>query len=393
MLAASAHIGLAGDYMSDETREWWGRVGGVQLLISLVLIGLGAVALLGPHTFDLMRQQAAWFDLHESSVKTALSAAWAVLTGIGVLAGRSHGTGTGRGQPVLEFVGKVAPVVFVFGYLLILATLIHAVVPQIAVASWRDGIPTTFELCEVEAHLQARASGRALADVLADTRGGAVWNPGCRASGVTGGAALGGLLLMLVSSGVLAWLISWRVNLNEFSLHTFYRNRLVRCFLGASRRREPHPFTGFDAKDDVPLATPSPDAPDRPVRPYPIFNTAINLVAGKNLAWQERKAASFVFTPEVLRVRIPRRRRPARRAEGRGDTRRGECGGAAEGGRERGDYRAGPGRRREAPQRLRTYAASTRTIPGRSPWGWPSPPPAPPPRPTWATTRRPRWPS
>ena len=300
MLAASAHIGLAGDYMSDETREWWGRVGGVQLLISLALIVLGAVALLGPHTFDLMRQQAAWFDVHESSVKMALSAAWAVFTGIGVLAGRSRRTGTGRGHPVLEFAGTVAPVVFVFGYLLILATLIHTAVPQLAVAPWGNGVPATFEMCEVEAHLQARASSRPLAEVLtADTRrGAAAWNPGCRVSGVTGVSALGGLFLMLVSSGVLAWLISWRVNLNEFSLHTFYRNRLVRCFLGASRRREPHPFTGFDAKDDVPLATPSPDAPDRPVRPYPIFNTAINLVAGKNLAWQERKAASFVFTPE-----------------------------------------------------------------------------------------------
>jgi hypothetical protein len=30
---------------------------------------------------------------------------------------------------------------------------------------------------------------------------------------------------------------------------------------------------------------------------YHIINTALNLVTGENLAWQERKAASFVFTP------------------------------------------------------------------------------------------------
>jgi hypothetical protein len=31
--------------------------------------------------------------------------------------------------------------------------------------------------------------------------------------------------------------------------------------------------------------------------PYPIFGTALNLVRGKELAWQNRKASSFIFTP------------------------------------------------------------------------------------------------
>ena len=32
-LCVTAHLGLAGRHMSEETREWWGRVGGVQLLV------------------------------------------------------------------------------------------------------------------------------------------------------------------------------------------------------------------------------------------------------------------------------------------------------------------------------------------------------------------------
>ena len=59
----------------------------------------------------------------------------------------------------------------------------------------------------------------------------------------------------------LAFLLSCRVDVNEFSMHHFYKNRLVRCYLGASRdersdpaRRSPDPFTGFDAADDVSLA-------------------------------------------------------------------------------------------------------------------------------------------
>jgi hypothetical protein len=44
------------------------------------------------------------------------------------------------------------------------------------------------------------------------------------------------------------------INLNKFSLHAGYRNRLIRAFLGASRTQEtrkPNPFTGFDPSDNI----------------------------------------------------------------------------------------------------------------------------------------------
>jgi len=95
--------------------------------------------------------------------------------------------------------------------------------------------------------------------------------------------------------------LAWRIDVNLFSIYHFYRQRLVRCYLGASRckLRIPHPFTGFDPRDDLKLA----DLCSMPLgkpqcqRPYPIHNTAMNLVAGKQLAWQERRAAAFAFTP------------------------------------------------------------------------------------------------
>jgi hypothetical protein len=90
------------------------------------------------------------------------------------------------------------------------------------------------------------------------------------------------------------------VDINLFSLNGFYRNRLTRCYLGATRMgstlplqvvRTPHPFTGFDAKDDLPLST----LGDQ--RPFPIVNAAMNLTGGEDLAWQTRRAAAFAFTP------------------------------------------------------------------------------------------------
>ena len=46
------------------------------------------------------------------------------------------------------------------------------------------------------------------------------------------------------------------INLNKFSLHAGYRDRIIRAFLGASRlkdERRENPFTGFDPRDNLPM--------------------------------------------------------------------------------------------------------------------------------------------
>jgi hypothetical protein len=62
------------------------------------------------------------------------------------------------------------------------------------------------------------------------------------------------LVALLVLAG-LAWVISRCVGVNKFSMHALYRNRLIRAYLGASRyTRNPHPFTGFDERDNLGMA-------------------------------------------------------------------------------------------------------------------------------------------
>jgi hypothetical protein len=96
---------------------------------------------------------------------------------------------------------------------------------------------------------------------------------------------------------------AWRIDVNVFSLHAVYANRLIRCYLGASRvpRRAPDPVTGFDPNDDMDLANlrlhSEPPREPHYNGPYYLINTALNLVKADDLAWQERKAESFVFTP------------------------------------------------------------------------------------------------
>ncbi|HSS76165.1 MAG TPA: hypothetical protein VLV54_05405, partial [Thermoanaerobaculia bacterium] len=82
------------------------------------------------------------------------------------------------------------------------------------------------------------------------------------------------------------------VNVNRFSLQGTYRNRLVRAYLGASnKQRRPNLFTGFDIHDNLRLHA------LRGNRPLPLINMALNLVAGEDLAWQQRKAENFTATP------------------------------------------------------------------------------------------------
>jgi hypothetical protein len=127
---------------------------------------------------------------------------------------------------------------------------------------------------------------------------------------------------------VLAWVAGRFVDVNIFSLQGVYASRLIRCYLGASRTKvnlhtdrprgaSPHShgpdrnanlITGFDPLDDMPLADlkvggPTPveglrkkEQPTTYRGPVLLINTALNLVRGEELAWQERKAESFVLT-------------------------------------------------------------------------------------------------
>ncbi len=122
--------------------------------------------------------------------------------------------------------------------------------------------------------------------------------------------ALGVLVLMVIMilAGVL---FSTRVNTNTFSLHAMWRSRTVRAFLGttrASSARNPNPFTGFDSQDDLPMrdlwparvnAAEAGENGNRSeeVPPMHVLNVTLNLNAGRNLAWQQRKGESMTLTP------------------------------------------------------------------------------------------------
>ena len=179
---------------------------------------------------------------------------------------------------VLDFIAQVAPYVFALGLLILLSTAVH-ILSGLFLAG--DGIRTLTKSLWLVRGLWGSTSR---ADIYQN-----FWQ-------IQSSSSLMGVFVVAIFLIWIAALFSWRVDINDFSLHHFYRNRLVRCYLGASRLRErkPQPFTGFDPHDDIALDD---FAHGQYAGPYPILNTSLNVSRGGELGFQERKAKSFVFTP------------------------------------------------------------------------------------------------
>jgi Patatin-like phospholipase len=109
------------------------------------------------------------------------------------------------------------------------------------------------------------------------------------------------LLVGVLATVFVAAVASRNVNINRFSIHALYRNRLVRAYLGASRqRRSPDLFTGFDDHDNLPAHKLWPPKPrpngENTFSLFHVVNITLNLVQAKRLAWQQRKAESFTVS-------------------------------------------------------------------------------------------------
>jgi hypothetical protein len=258
------HIGLLGRNLPDAQREWISRAGAWLNIVALCCFALSFVAVYAPWIVLWLRQSI-------TAALPALTLGWVVSTIGGLISGWSPKSG-GSSKPTkgwVKLVATYAPYVFVAGLLCLLSFTIYLVVARIT-------------------HYQTWS------DILSQDAYMAYW----RVTTLTMPHYFGVLLLTSIVLFTAAFVLSWRFDLNEFSMHHFYKNRLIRCYLGAARpirdkrkARAADAFTGFDPKDEISL-----DQVTR--RPYPIINTTLNLVHGERLAWQERKAASFTLSPE-----------------------------------------------------------------------------------------------
>ena len=264
-LTVVGHIGLMGRYFSHDSREWWSRLGGWVLLASIVWAALFTIVYIAP----------AFFRWAPQAFIAAGGATWLLSTATGVLMGRSAKTAGDTQETWRDLAAQVMPYVFIIGLLGLLSFGLHQLLMLPVFCSGCVQSAVTAKVTFMQALYQEAPNFQ---------RANIAW-----------------VAVLCFGSLAAAAALAWRIDVNLFSIYHFYRQRLVRCYLGASRckLRIPHPFTGFDPRDDLKLA----DLCSMPLgkpqcqRPYPIHNTAMNLVAGKQLAWQERRAAAFAFTP------------------------------------------------------------------------------------------------
>jgi hypothetical protein len=352
LLVGALHIGLLKTLIQNEEQEWWARVGGLLLILSAAWTALFALTIFVPWLFATKGQ---WIK-----TKTIALLGWLATTAFGVISGKSSKTsGKGDGNRGLEFVAILSPYVFVLGLMVMLSW------GAFEVAKYKTERTDQCVICSITKTVLGKSFGISL-HVDESAGSGAILAVSGRILTETTGSAnseenieqaekqfwkdieclsahwiavIIGLLLLI------AFLLSWRVDINIFSMNLLYRNRLVRCYLGASRRdclkkdkdckgRRPNPFTGFDPNDDLPLALfrrgPKPNdekdlhrwesrwreavvaqgldaavaknveaaVKEHPyIGPYPILCGALNVTHGERLAWQERKAESFAFAP------------------------------------------------------------------------------------------------
>ena len=267
----------------EDEREWWARA-------SACWIGPAVMWLLA---FALVLFVPTWLlsmEWLKSSAPGALGAGTAMLGLLTAVTGylskhgpawreRTESLATALGMRVLD----LAAIAFIVLFLLALVagtTALHYVLsPAISSNSWCCGTA-----CKHWTDTAVRAHEMSLD------------NP----------AAMR-LALAFIGLIALALIVSRRIGVNTFSLHSMYGNRLVRAYLAASRKdavRRPHWFTGFDPQDNVAMAQlwPAADASSKQTtapRLLHVVNVALNLVkaSGSRNEWQDRKAAPFTISP------------------------------------------------------------------------------------------------
>ncbi|MFZ1642238.1 MAG: patatin-like phospholipase family protein [Candidatus Contendobacter sp.] len=277
ILAETFYIGISSYFTDDEDREWWARSGAWILLAIVLWIVVSVLVIYAPLLFA--------FDLSEFPTVGA----GGLLAGlVPTLFGSSASTPANTQQPPLRQKGWWP---LVRGVLMVSCGIMFGITLFALLSSAVDWLLKGLGINTISSggncHLQLLQS--------------------------TSLALIGELIIALL---VIFYSAGRVINVNHFSLHAMYRNRLIRAYLGASRYsrkpngpcspatdksddqsskclRNPNSFTGFDPADNFPFH----EVASKIKKPLHVINMALNLVHGSQLAWQQRKAESFTVTP------------------------------------------------------------------------------------------------
>lgn len=248
-------VGLVSWISGDDDREWWGRACGLVLIVVVVWVALSALALWGPLLMHFLKSGPV--------LEWILGTSGGVLGLLTALAGFSGITGATKESAHKSTLILAGAALFFFLSLSLLMSQI-----------FYGGL--------LEPKVSYLEGGSFLEANMGD-----LWDETIRHAFLLRVLTAGAILLGVGAA------MGFFINVNKFSLHSVYRNRLIRAFLAASRtkaQRDPHRFTGFDPADNPNICDLAPG------KPFHVVNLALNLADVKQLSWQERMAASFTMS-------------------------------------------------------------------------------------------------
>jgi Patatin-like phospholipase len=276
LLSAFLFNGLISLWTTDEDREWWSRSDAWVLITIVGWAALSALVTFGPFTIG-------WGQAY---VATAGGLSGLVT----MLLGRSADTTANKKQSkgsgsIKEYALKLAApafAIFLLALIALMTTALLRIISDSALSAWLE-LHWRAVISIDPSHAQV-AGFKDYFENLYTIQ----WTPLKLVIGFT-------ILLLLISS-----IMSRFININRYSLHAMYRNRLIRGYLGASNLQpERNNFTGFAENDNLHMHALWPRTQNSQPRKrlFHVVNMALNLVQGDNLAWQERMAESFTATP------------------------------------------------------------------------------------------------
>lgn len=272
LLVVTLFAGFSGRWTSDEDREWWARFGGWVLIGAAVWCIVAPLVIFGPVLF--------------SEAKVIISSLGGLSGVITLVLGRSSKTtAKDKGkdasdlssiirEKALTFAAPAFAAFIVIVTSVLITLLDRWLADKLSVKPW-----DSFDVADISTRWHNGVFGH-----LAVVRDSPWWY----------------VIVLAVAFFTAGSLMARLINTNKFSLHAMYRNRLIRAYLGASNdKRDPNLFTGFDQNDNLPMHElwPNTKADAGRRKLLHVVNTALNLVGGEKLAWQQRQAESFTVSP------------------------------------------------------------------------------------------------
>jgi hypothetical protein len=269
-MQATVFVGISSKFNEDYDREWWGRAGAFLLMSAFFLAAGSAISVFGPV-----------FLYRAPVILSSIGGLSGLIAGLAGFSAKTPANDKEKGKEkgsktsaVRGIISALAVPLFVVVLLAAISlgttTLIQLIrgekVP--VVKEWSEQFQSNVTFTQTKSDCMDCGAGKNSASgTKIEAKYETDKTPYLSIATVNGiehlknvhatdWPILGGIF----GAAFVAFVLSFSIGVNRFSMHALYRNRIIRAYLGASRyHREPDAFTGFDPHDNLQMYELHPD--------------------------------------------------------------------------------------------------------------------------------------